>query len=332
MSKFYSAGIVGIGSYIPERVITNKDIEKHMDTTDEWIVERTGVHERRFVRDDESTSTIGTIAAQRALESAKMSADEIDLIIVASAAQDMAFPSTACLIQDNIKAKNAAAFDLSAGCSGFVYNMAVAAQFIATGMYKNVMVIGSETLSKILNLEDRNTGMLFGDGAGAAIISRVEDGYGALSFDLGADGSGAFSLYQPAGGSRLPANHETVDKKMHTIHMKGTEVFKFATKIMSTATFAALDKAGLTTEDIDLFVPHQANIRIIDFATKRMNIPKSKVMANIDKMGNTSAASIPIALVEAIEKGRLKKGDNVLMVGFGAGLTWAACMLKWSMD
>lgn len=332
MNKLYSAGIVGIGSYIPERIVTNFDIEKHMDTTNEWIIERTGVHQRRFVRDDESTSSIATIAAQRALESAKMSAEEIDLIILASAAPDMAFPSTACLVQDNIKAKNAAAFDLSAGCSGFVYNLAIAAQFVQTGMYKNVMIIGSETLSKILNMEDRNTGMLFGDGAGAAVISRVEDGYGALSFDLGADGSGAFSLYQPAGGSRIPASHETVDKKMHTIHMKGTEVFKFATKIMSTATFAALEKANMTTEDIDLFVPHQANIRIIDFATKRMNIPKGKVMANIDVMGNTSAASIPIALVEAIETNRLKKGDNVLLVGFGAGLTWAACMLKWSMD
>lgn len=332
MNKLYSAGILGIGYYVPEKIITNEYIKKYMDTTEEWIEEMTGVRTRHFAADDQATSDLAIIAGKRALEHAKISPMDIDMVILATACPDMAFPSTACIVQDKLGCKNAAAFDLSAGCSGFVYNMALATQMVATGMYKNVLIIGSEVLSKILNMPDRNTGMLFGDGAGAAVIGRVEEGYGALAFDLGSDGSGASSLLQPAGGARMPASAETVANNLHAIHMKGKEVFKFASKVMGSATFKVLEKAGMSPADIDLFVPHQANIRIIDFATSRMNIPKEKVMINIEKYGNTSGASIPIAICEALEAGRIKKGDNLLLVGFGAGLTWAACVLKWSID
>ncbi len=332
MSKLYSAGILGIGAYLPERVVDNKYITQHMDSTEEWIEEMTGVSQRRFASAEQSTSDLAVIAGQRALEHAKVKPEDIDMVILATTCPDFPFPATACIVQDKLGCVNAAAFDLSAGCSGFVYNLAIATQMIATGMYKNVLIIGSEVLSKILNIDDRNTGMLFGDGAGAAVIGRVEDGYGALAFDLGADGSGVATLNQPAGGSRMPATKDTVDKKLHAIHMRGKEVFKFATKVMGSATFRALDNAGMSPDDIDLFVPHQANIRIIDFATNKMNIPKEKVVVNINKYGNTSAASIPIAICEALETGRIKKGDNLLMVGFGAGLTWAACVLKWSIE
>lgn len=332
MNKLYSAGILGVGAYLPERVVTNEYIKTHMDTTEEWIENMTGVKTRHFAAPEQATSDLAVIAAQRAMESAKVAPEDIEMIILATTMQDYPFPSTACVVQDKLGCKNAAAFDLAAGCSGFVYNFSLATQMVATGTYKYVLIIGSETLSKILNIPDRNTGMLFGDGAGAAVIGRVDDGYGALAFDLGSDGAGLASLYQPAGGSRLPASHETVDQHLHAIHMKGKEVFKFATKVMSSATFRVLEKAGMQTGDIDVFVPHQANIRIIDFATSKMQIPHEKVIINIDRYGNTSAASIPIAIDEAWRDGRIKKGDNLLLVGFGAGLTWGACVLKWSMD
>ena len=332
MSKIYAAGILGIGCYVPEKILTNHDLEKMVDTSNEWIIERTGIKTRHIAAPEQATSDLATIAAQRALQSANVKAEDLDLIIVATASPDMAFPSTACLVQENIKATKAAAFDLSAGCSGFVYSLTVASQMIVSGLYKNILIIGAEALSKIMNWKDRNTCILFGDGAGAAVIGRVEDGYGTLGFNLGAYGSGGHTLCQSVGDSRIPASLETVEKDMHYIHMSGNEVFKFAIKVMGEAANAALQAANISANEVDLFVPHQANIRIINSAAKRLGLSMDKVVVNLEKYGNTSAASIPIALCEALEQGRIKKGDNVALVGFGAGLTWAACVLKWSME
>lgn len=324
-----SVGILGLGSYVPEKTLTNFDLEKMVDTSDEWITERTGIKQRHIAADNEATSDMSLKAAEKALADAGVAPEEIDLIIVATASPDHAFPSTACLIQDRIGAKNAAAFDLSAGCSGFVYSLGVASQMVKSGLYNKALIIGAETLSRIMNWKDRNTCVLFGDGAGAAVIGVVEDGFGVLGIDLGSDGSGGKYLFQPAGGSRKPASEETVANHEHTIHMNGPEVFKFAIQIMGKTAKRALAKAGMKPEEIDLLVPHQANMRIITSAAKRLKAPMEKVWVNVDKYANTSAASIPIALCEAQQAGALKKGDNVLLVGFGAGLTWAAIVLKW---
>jgi 3-oxoacyl-[acyl-carrier-protein] synthase-3 len=322
-------GIIGLGSYVPQRIMTNKDLEQLMDTSDEWIVERTGIHERRVAAESEATSDLATRAAQKALEDAKITAAEIDLIIVATATPDMAFPATACLVQDNIKAINAAAFDISAVCSGFLYALVTGSQFIKAGIYRKVLVIGAETLSRFTNWNDRNTGMLFGDGAGAAVLGETLEGYGILGVDLGSDGRGGELLKVPAGGSRHLATTETVLQKQHFIHMNGNEVFKFAVKIMGETILKALKNANLTANDITYLVPHQANIRIIRSAAKRLNLPMEKVVVNIDKYGNTSAASIPIALDEAIKSGLIKSGDIVALAGFGGGLTWASSIIKW---
>lgn len=325
-----SVGILGIGHYVPEKVLTNFDLEKIVDTSDEWITERTGIKQRHIAADSEATSDMSVLAAEKALADAGVAAEELDLVIVATASPDHAFPSTACLVQDRIGAKNAAAFDLSAGCSGFVYSLGVASQMIKSGLYNKALIIGAETLSRIMNWQDRNTCVLFGDGAGAAVIGVVDDGYGVLGIDLGADGNGGKYLYQPAGGSRKPASAETVENNEHTIHMNGQEVFKFAIQIMGKTAKKALANAGMKPEDLDLLVPHQANLRIISSAAKRLKMPMEKVWVNVDKYANTSAASIPIALCEAQAAGALKKGDNILLVGFGAGLTWSAIVLKWS--
>lgn len=269
-------------------------------------------------------------AAMIALKDAGVAPEELDLVIVATASPDHVFPSTACLVQDRIGAKNAAAFDLAAGCSGFVYSLGVASQMIATGLYKHALIIGAETLSRIMNWTDRNTCVLFGDGAGAAVLGPVEEGYGVLGIDMGADGSGGKYLIQPAGGSRNPASPETVEANDHTIHMNGPEVFKFAIQIMGKTAKRALAKANMKAEDLDMLFPHQANLRIISSAAKRLKMPMEKVWVNVDKYANTSAASIPIALCEAQAAGALKKGDNILLDGFGAGLTWASIVLKWS--
>ena len=323
------AGILGIGSYIPEKIVTNKDLEKIMNTSDEWIVERTGIRERRVAADDQATSDLATEAARRALEDAGIGPDELDLIIVATVTPDMSFPSTACLVQDNLKAVNAAAFDLTAVCSGFVYGLAVGSQFIQTGFYKKVLVIGAESLSRIMDWTDRNTGMIFGDGAGAVVLGVTSPGCGILGIHLGSDGSGGDLLKVSAGGSRLPASLDTVAKRQHFIYMNGKEVFKFAVKIMGDAANKALENAKLTAADIDCFVPHQANIRIVQSAAKRLGFPMEKVVVNVEKYGNTSAASIPIALDEAVKSGRIKNGNTILLVGFGGGLTWAASVIKW---
>ncbi len=324
-----NVGIIGLGSYVPQRIMTNKDLEQTMDTSDEWIVERTGIYERRVAAEHEATSDLATKAAQKALEDANVAAAEIDLIIVATGTSDMAFPATACLVQDNLKAVNAAAFDISAACSGFIYALVTGSQFIKTGIYRKVLVIGAETLSRITNWNDRNTGMLFGDGAGAAVLGETREDYGILGVDLGADGSGGELLKVPAGGSLHPATAETVLQKQHFIHMNGNEVFKFAVKIMGETTLKALRNANLTANDITYLVPHQANIRIIRSAAKRLGLPMEKVVVNVDKYGNTSAASVPIALDEAVKSGKIQSGDIIALVGFGAGLTWASSVIKW---
>lgn len=304
-------------------------MEKMMDTNDEWIVSRTGIRERHIAAPEEATSDLAYEAAKAAAASAGISPSDIELIIVATITPDSAFPSTACILQDKLGAKGAAAFDLSAACSGFVYGLATATSFIQSGMYNNALVIGVDCLSRITDYTDRNTAVLFGDGAGAVILGEVPEGRGFKSFDLGAEGAGGPLLNIQAGGSRLPASETTLANKQHYIYMNGREVFKFAVRVMGTATIDVLDKAGLTKEDVDLFIPHQANIRIIQSAMQRLELPEDKVVINVDKYANTSAASIPLALVEAAEEGRMKAGDTILMVGFGGGLTWGASVLVW---
>lgn len=330
MRKNISVGIIGMGTYVPEKILSNFDLEKMVDTSDEWIKTRTGISYRRIADDKTATSDLATEAAKKAIEDANITMEDIDLIIVATATQDMAFPSTACIVQKNLKADKAAAFDIAAGCSGFLYALTVGSNFIKSGMYKNILVIGAETLSKILDWEDRNTCVLFGDGAGAAVLSEVEDGFGILSSYLGADGASGHFLTQPAGGSRMPASLETVKKRLHYVHMEGNEVFKFAVRTMPKAALKAIEIAGIELKDVDYLIPHQANIRIIESASKRLKIDMNRVLVNLDKYGNMSSASIPMALDEALKKNMIKKGDVLVLVAFGAGLTWASNVIKWS--
>ncbi len=325
-----AVGIHGVGSFVPPNKITNEDLEKIVDTNNDWIITRTGIKSRFIVDEHTAASDLGTEAALRALEDANTTAEEIDLILVATATPDMMFPSTACIVQKNIGATKSAAFDLSAGCSGFIYGLVVAKQFIATGMYKKVLLIGADILSKTVNWNDRNTCVLFGDGAGAVVLGPTEEGKGILSECLGADGEGGKFLTLPAGGSRMPATVETVEKDYHYIKMDGSEVFKFAVRIMSKASMEAIEKSGHNIEDIDYLVPHQANIRIIESAAKKLKLPMEKVQVNLDKYGNMSAASIPVALDEALKEGKIKENDIIVMVGFGAGLTWGSCVIKWN--
>lgn len=329
MNNLRPVGIIGTGKYVPEKILTNSDLEKMVDTNDEWIVSRTGIRERHIAAPDQATSDLAYEAALKALESAGMTGSDLDLIIVATITPDSSFPSTACILQDKLGAKGAAAFDLSAACSGFVYGLATATSFIQSGMYTNALVIGADCLSRITDYTDRNTCVLFGDGAGAVVVGEVPEGRGFKAFDLGAEGAGGSLLHIEGGGSRLPASAETIENKKHYIYMNGREVFKFAVRVMGTATIEVLRKAGLDRTDVDLFVPHQANVRIIQSAMQRLELPEEKVVVNVDKYANTSAASIPLALVEAAEEGRMKAGDTVLMVGFGGGLTWGASVLVW---
>lgn len=324
-----SVGIIGTGSYLPEKIVTNFDLEKIIDTHNDWIVERTGIERRRIADEAIAASDLGARAAEIALKDAGVKAEELDLIITATLSPDMLFPSTACIIQEKIGAINAAAFDLEAACTGFIYAISTARAFIATGEAKKVLVIGVEVLSKLLNWEDRKTAVIFADGAGAAVLSEIEEGKGICSTALGADGTGGKFLYMPAGGSRMPASFETVEKKLHSIVMDGSEVFKFAARKMADVSEEALRKSGLALEDVDYLVPHQANLRIIKNAAKRMNIPMERVYVNIQEYGNISAASVPVALDEAARKGLIKKGDIILVVGFGAGLTWGAAVIEW---
>lgn len=323
------AGIVGLGTYVPERILTNQDLEQMVDTSDEWIRTRTGIRERRVAGEDQAASDLAVLAAQRALDDAGISPQELDLIIVATNTPDMLFPATACLVQDRLGAGQAGAFDLLAGCTGFIYALAVGSQFIAAGGAGTVLIIGAEILSRITNRRDRNTCVLFGDGAGAAVLRPVPPGYGVLATKLGAQGAGGPLLCVPAGGSRQPACPETVATDLHFIHMNGREVFKFAVKTMEESSLEVLQAAGLTPQELDFLIPHQANIRIIDAATRRLGLPLERVLVNVDRYGNTSTASIPLALEEALHQGRIKDGDNVVLVSFGAGLTWGATALRW---
>lgn len=326
--KSRNVGIAGIGSYVPETVLTNADLEKIVDTNDEWIVTRTGIRERRQAGPDLAVSDLSVVAAERALQDAGLSAEDVDLIIVATVTADYQFPSASCLVQGKLGAKKAAAFDLGAGCSGFIYALATGSQFVANGIYDNVLVIGSDVLSKITDYTDRGTCILFGDGAGAVVLRPTQD-EGILSFVLGAQGENGDLLILPAGGSRRPASVESIEERQHYIKMSGNEVFKFAVRTMGEVAVQSLEKAGLTPEDIDVLVPHQANMRIIDSAVKRLGLDMDKVMVNIDRYGNMSAASIPVALDEAVKAGKIKKGDTIVSVAFGAGLTYGASTLKW---
>ncbi|MBU1871226.1 MAG: ketoacyl-ACP synthase III [Candidatus Omnitrophica bacterium] len=321
-------GIIGVGEYLPKNVLTNADLERKVDTSDEWIITRTGIKTRRLVSKGQAASDLGINAAKKALKDAGLAAEELDLIIVATITPDMQFPSTACFVQQGLKAVNAVCFDVSAACAGFVYALVVAQQFIAVGTYKNALIIGSEVLSTITDWKDRNTCVLFGDGAGAAVLVPVKSG-GILSTVLGSDGRLNELLQLPAGGSRNPATHKSVEERLHYIKMRGNELFKLAVKIMAGAAQDALKLAGLECKDIDWVIPHQANIRILMSMAKKLDLPVEKIYLNIDKYGNMSSASTATALCEAVKSKSIKKGDIVLLDAFGGGLVWGACVIKW---
>jgi 3-oxoacyl-[acyl-carrier-protein] synthase-3 len=316
--------------YVPSIRRTNDEIARMVDTSDEWILSHTGIRERRIASDYESTATLATRAAESALAVANVSPEELNLIIVASATPEHLFPATACLVQDALGAGGAGAFDLSAACSGFLYGLSLAAHSIQFGAIDTALVIGSETMSRFVDWKDRKTCILFGDGAGAVVLAARQQPAGIISCTMRANGAGSQFLQVPAGGSRLPVSVDTLAKNQHTLKMSGREVFRFATTAMTNATQVVTDQAGLTLDDVSLVIPHQANSRIIQSATRRLKLPSEKVYVNLDRYGNTSAASIPIALCEAVEEARVRQGDNLVLVAFGAGLTWAAVALEWT--
>ena len=330
MIRTIQAGITGIGKYFPERVVTNHDLERLVDTSDAWIRERTGIVERHFVAPGQATSDLALPACRQALAMAKVEPGEVDCLIVATVTPDSMFPSSACTLQHQLGAKRAWAFDLSGACSGWIYALATADAMIRSGMQKKVLVVGADVMSSILNMNDRNTCVLFGDGAGAALVEPLPEGQaGILGHELGADGEGGQWLYMVAGGSRKPASHETVELRQHTVVQQGKEVFKAAVEGMADISLRLLDRLNLTPDDVTLFVPHQANLRIIEYARKKAGLPMDKVMVTIDKYGNTTAATIPSSLRIAAEQGRLREGDLVLLATFGAGFTWGATALRW---
>lgn len=327
--KGRTCAIVGVGAYVPTRVLTNAELEKMVDTTDEWITSRTGIKERRIAAKDEFTSDLAAKAAQRAMKAAGVTGEQIDLIIVATITPDMVFPSTACLVQQKIGARRVAAFDLEAACSGFIYGLEIAQQFIMSRTYDTVLVIGAEKLSSIVNWEDRNTCVLFGDGAGAAVLQNRTTSHGLLTAVMGADGSKADLLHMPAGGSRCPATAESVDSRLHYLRMEGKETFKHAVQAMMSAAQEALRRCELDITQIKCIIPHQANRRIIDAVGERLGATPGQLFINLDRYGNTSAASVAIALDEAVNSGRIQRGDLILLVVFGAGLTWGAAVIEW---
>lgn len=324
------AHVTGWGMSAPAKVLTNAEIAKMVDTNDEWIHSRTGIRERRIAAPEQTTASLATEAAVKALEVGGIKPDDIDLIVVATSSPEHIFPATACLVQDRIGATRAGAFDLLAACTGFIFALNMAAQAIRSGSIENALVIGAETLSRITNWHDRETCILFGDGAGAFLLQASDEPGGVLSAVMRSDGSGGDLLSLPAGGSRLPANADTIQNGYHYIHMNGREVFRFATRVMTQATREVVEAAGLKMDDISLVIPHQANQRIIESAARNLNIPMERCVLNLERYGNTSTASIPIAACEAFQDGRLKCGDQVVFVGFGAGLTWGAMVLQWS--
>lgn len=321
-------GIIGVGEYLPERILTNADLEKMVDTSDEWITTRTGIKERHIASPKEASSDLATKAAKEALVSAGLDAKDLDLIIVATVTPDMQFPATACFVQVNLGADKATCFDISAACAGFIYAVTIAQQFIARGSCRNALVIGSEKLSSITDWEDRSTCVLFGDGAGAVVLGEVKSG-GILSAYLGSDGKQTGLLNIPAGGSRMPVSEETLDQRLSFIKMEGNELFKIAVMKMTEAGQTALQQAGLKCQEVDWIIPHQANLRIINAVSKRLGFANAQVYLNIEKCGNMSSASTATALVEAAKEGKIKKGDVVLLVAFGAGLVWGSVVIKW---
>lgn len=324
------AHITGWGMSVPEKVLTNNDLAQMVDTNNDWIVSRTGIRERRIAEKNQTTASLATKAAWEALDMANLRPRDLDMIIVATSSPEYIFPATACIVQDRIGAYKAGAFDILAACTGFIYALNIGTQAIQSGSQENILVIGAETLSRVINWKDRDTCILFGDGAGAFVLQAGDEPGGILSATLRSDGSGGDLLSVPAGGSRLPTTPETVAQNLHYIHMNGREVFRFAIKVMAQATRDAIEDANLAMEDIQLIIPHQANKRIIEAAARSLNIPIEQVAINVECYGNTSTASIPIATYEAHKQGRLKPGDNIVFVGFGAGLTWGAAVAKWS--
>ena len=323
--------ITGLGCYVPERVITNEELAKMVDTSDEWIVERTGIRERHVAAPEEALSDLCMPAARDALEQARVRPEDLDLIIVATVTPDMFFPSTGAIIADALGAKDAAAYDLSAGCTGFMYALAQAHGMVSAGLSNRALVIGGDVLSKIVNWHDRATCVLFGDGAGAVVVEPVRD-EGFFGFELGADGSGGVHLHMPAGGSRMPATSETVAAEQHFAIMNGREVFKFATRVLVSSAEKLLEECDTVMSDVDVYVPHQANVRIIEHASKKLGVPGERVVVNVDRFGNTSSGSIPLALADAAADGRIEEGKLVLMTGMGAGLTWGSALMRWTAN
>ena len=321
--------IAGTGSYIPQRVLTNADLERMVATSDEWISSRTGIKERRIADENEAASDLAYHAARRALKNAQVKPEDLDMIIVATITPDMIFPATACILQEKLGARKVAAFDLEAACSGFLYGLTVGSQFIATGMYDTILVVASETLSKIVDWQDRNTCVIFADGAGAAVIGPSSDSGRIISSYLGADGGGADLVKVPAGGSRLPASFQTVQNRQHYMKMKGNELFKTAVRAMIHAIHASLEEGNLKSSDVDYFIPHQANMRIIDAVVKKVGLSQDKVHINLEQCGNMSAASVAVGLDEAVRGKKIKKGDKVLLTCFGGGVTWASMVIEW---
>ncbi len=324
-----NVGILEVAHYVPDRVLTNKELEQTLDTTDEWIRSRTGIEERRVASDTETTATLATVASRRVLEKAGLSAENLDLIIVATMTPDSVLPAIACRVQAALGAKNAGAFDVSIACSGYAYALSMGCSYVKSGMARRVLVVGADVMTRVMDWTQRGTCVLFGDGAGACIVGPVEEGFGLLAQDLGADGSGALHLQIPAGAGAKPHGSKGLTSQDFTLQMNGREVFRFAVQAMGNAAVAAAEKAGITADEIDLFIPHQANNRIIEAAAKRLGVPTERVFVNVQKYGNTSCASIPLALSEAVEQNRIKPGDTLVLVGFGGGLAWGALVFKW---
>ncbi len=328
MNQVYPVAISGLGAYIPEKVLTNFDLEKIVETTDEWIRSRTGIRERHIAAKGQSASDLGAQASLAAIKDAGLTPADIDLIIVATVTPDMLFPSTACNVQTKIGA-NCGAFDLAAACSGFPYALSVAESFVRAGRHKNVLVVGSEVLSGFIDWTDRSTCVLFGDGAGAAVVSRAKDGHGIVATYLGSDGSQADLLQIPGGGSKYPTSEETLKNRMHYLKMQGSEVFKVAVRTMDLAVRKVLEEGGLKLSDVDCLIPHQANMRILQAVAERLELPMEKVFVNVERYGNMSSASTIVALYEAVKTGKIKKGSKVVLVAFGGGLTWASALIRW---